>query len=197
MDQEIIPVKAANKSFLSPEAESTPAYWLPRWITGLWPFVRDNRLAPKPGLHQKAEETRSAGRPGVLVVDESTAVRSLLEWALDRYGFAVWSADGSRCAYQVYRDHAPDIDVVMLDVSTLSWSTTFVALQRLNPRVRLCLMGSDPWPYTLDDLLQFGASAFVQKPFQLDDVVCLLRGLTTSSAVDVQPRMACGRQSKP
>jgi DNA-binding NtrC family response regulator len=118
------------------------------------------------------------------VVDEDEAIRSLLEWGLERRGFAVWSADNGSHACRLYRDHCADIDVVLLEVSRLSWDgvSTLFALRDFNPDVRICLMSSDLGPYTKDELEQLGAGAFIRKPFQLDQVVRLLWALVGSPA---------------
>lgn len=133
---------------------------------------------------QVAWKKRSLGRPDVLLVDEDESVRSMLEWGLERQGFAVWSAANGAHACRLYRDHRADIDVVLLEVSRLSWDgvSTLFALREFNPDVRICLMSGDLGPYTKAELEQLGAGAFIRKPFQLDQVVRLLWALVGSPA---------------
>src|ERR1700736_1247480 len=81
---------------------------------GAWPL-------PTQEEEETARNQRSSGRPGVLVVDDAEAVRSVLEWGLYGHGFAVWSADSGRRA-QLYQDHRADVDLVLLDVSMPAWN---------------------------------------------------------------------------
>ncbi len=168
-------------------SEDVPASdnWFAQGGMGDWAFARFPDRLPAGQEHaQTVRKRRLSGRPGVLVVDESEAIRSMLDWWLERQGFTVWSAGTSRHACQLYRHYVADIQVVLLDVSRLSWNgpSTLFALREFNPEVRICLMSSDLGPYTRADLLQLGAAAFIQKPFRLDEIVHLLRTLADCPA---------------
>ena len=55
-------------------------------------------------------------RPGVLVVDDDHIVRIMVQLALERNGFDVWLARNGREAIELYRRHAEEIAVLLLDV---------------------------------------------------------------------------------
>jgi CheY-like chemotaxis protein len=194
MDQEFFRVPSARIAHDRwPSTESVLRYedvpasdtWPPQGDMSLGPCACVQDGPPLGQEHtQLVWEKRSSGRPDVLVVDEDEAIRSMLEWGLERKGFTVWSAENGPHACRLYRDHCADIDVVLLEVSRLSWDgvSTFFALREFNPDVRICLMSSDLGPYTKAELFQLGAAAFIRKPFQLDQVVRLLWALVDSSA---------------
>ncbi|SRR5579871_3350170 len=194
MNQEFFRVPAARVAFdRRPNTEPALRYqdvpasdaWPPQEGMSPGPCVCF-QVGPPPGLGQtqSARKKRPSGRPDVLVVDESEATLAMLEWGLERKGFTVWSAASGPHACRLYRDHCADIDVVLLEVSRLSWDgvSTFFALRELNPDVRICLMSSDLGPYTKAELEQLGAGAFIRKPFQLDQVVRLLWALVDTPA---------------
>lgn len=110
---------------------------------------------------------------GVLVIDDTEVVRSVLEIGLGASGFTVWSAAGGRAGVILYLAHRRAIDVVLLDVNMPGWDgpATLAAIRALDPDVPCCFMSGDMWPYTEEDLLNFGAEAVFQKPFRLVELL--------------------------
>src|SRR5947209_6919317 len=98
-------------------------------------------------------------RPGILVVDDEPALRSLLKTVLQRKGFAVWLADGGCAALDIYRERQAAISVVLMDVRMpdLDGPHTLAALQRINPAVACCFMTGYAGEYTPEGLLALGA----------------------------------------
>lgn len=141
------------------------------------PFPFSPHRVPK--LGPSAKPMQPPRRPGVLVVDDTEAVRSMLVKGLEHYGFIVWSADSGQRACELYRDHGEQIAAVLLDVQMphLDGPGTLFALQELNPTILCCFMSANPTPYTEDDLLQLGALTFIKKPFRLEQVAQLLQAL--------------------
>jgi len=121
--------------------------------------------------------------PGVLVVDDTAALRSVLETGLRRAGFSVWSAAHGLLAVELYRRHQDTIAVVLLDVAMpgLDGPQTLAALQQLCPAVRCCFMTADPEPYTEEDLRRLGAVRVFRKPFAFPEMIDTLRQLVNRS----------------
>lgn len=127
----------------------------------------------------------SSEQPGILVVDDNRMVRGLLQNVLLRHGFAVWSAADWREAAKIYRQARHQIHLVLLDVclDNLDGPQTALALRVINPRVRFCFMSGGNGPYTVQDLLAFGAAQTFEKPFRLADFVRTLRELVGLSCL--------------
>ena len=104
--------------------------------------------------------------PGVLVVEDHADLRQLLGVALPQFGLPVWLAGGGREAVRLYREHRPEIGVVLLDVRMpdLDGPETLAALRELDPAVRVVFMTGFSGPYSLEELLALGARV-VEKPF--------------------------------
>jgi CheY-like chemotaxis protein len=132
----------------------------------------------------EAKETAepSQQRAGILVVDDDAAVRLFLDRGLQHFGFTVWQAADGQEAIEVYRRECSAIDLVLLDVRmpVLDGPQTLAALLTLNPHLRCCFMTGQAGCYTYDQLLQFGAAHIFQKPFQLIEMVQLLKTLIGS-----------------
>src|SRR5207253_1417370 len=104
-------------------------------------------------------------RPGVLVVDDEPAVRTLLQLSLGHHGFTVWSAAGGKAAVELYRQHQAEIAVALLDVQMpgLDGPWTLIALRQINPQVRCCFMSGHTGEYDAETLLDLGAVHVFQK----------------------------------
>jgi CheY-like chemotaxis protein len=115
-------------------------------------------------------------QPGILVVDDDASVRTMLEMGLRHHGFRSWLASEGQEALEIYKLHAPAIDVVLLDVRMpgLSGPETLEALRQLNPQVCCCFMSGESGGYTPEMLLALGAVRFLKKPFSLANVVSIL-----------------------
>ena len=132
-------------------------------------------------LHEGPHTT--SRRPGILVVDDDVAVRTLLNAALWHYGFAVWLAGDGTQALELYQELRADIDLVLLDVQMpgRDGPQTLAALRRINPEFLCCFMTADSKAYTQEELLEQGAVRVLQKPFHLAAVAQLLWQLVNAS----------------
>jgi len=117
--------------------------------------------------------------PGILIVDDDAAVRTMLEMGLRHHGFVVWLASHGQEALALYRCHSQEIDVVLLDVRMpgMDGPQTLAALQQINPQVRCCFVSGESGDYTQEALLALGATHYFKKPFSLSGVTQVLRQL--------------------
>jgi CheY-like chemotaxis protein len=123
------------------------------------------------------ERARLAGQPGVLVVDDEEAVRTVLEIALRLSGLEVRLAASGEEAVELYRRDGGSIGVVLLDVRMpgLDGPQTLAALREIDPDLACCFMSGDAGRYSTEDLLAMGTAHFFAKPFVLADLVRVLR----------------------
>jgi PAS domain S-box-containing protein len=126
-------------------------------------------VAPEPPAADAAP-VRGAGL--ILVVDDEPVVREMLSEMLRTLGYRVTAcADGTE-AVAVYREHAREVDLVILDMVMpgMGGRDTFHALRQIHPQVRALLSSG----YTLNgeaqSILDEGVLAFVGKPYRLADL---------------------------
>ena len=99
----------------------------------------------KPATAAEPTVSKPGEKPGVLVVDDEHIVRIMVQLGLERNGFDVWLARNGREAIDLYRRHAEEIAVVLLDVCMpgLDGLETLEVLRELNPEVLACFMSSE------------------------------------------------------
>jgi CheY-like chemotaxis protein len=127
---------------------------------------------------ERADDCRAAARsPGILIVDDTAFILTLLKFEMESRGFNVWIAVDGDDAVDLYRRHREQIDVVVLDVQMpgLDGPQTLEAIQRLNPDVVACFMSGNVGPYTPEQLHARGAVMIFAKPFHTAVVADLLQ----------------------
>jgi two-component system, cell cycle sensor histidine kinase and response regulator CckA len=120
------------------------------------------------------------GEGTVLVVDDEDAVRQVVGHLVASYGFRVLSARDSREAVELFRQHAAEVRLALLDV-TMPGREGTDALQELR-RVRVdlpvVLMSGYTEPEVMGRFPGAAPSGFLQKPFHAADLFRVLRRLS-------------------
>lgn len=119
----------------------------------------------------------TTARPLVLVVDPDDSTRSVLEVALSRDGFEVWSADGAAQGLKLLTGRLPDVIVLETDLGGDD-GFTFVAQVRGEERLKkipvlLLARADDSNVEAMADVV--GVDDFIQKPAFARDVAALVR----------------------
>jgi two-component system response regulator AtoC len=111
----------------------------------------------------------------VLVVDDDGAMRSFLDEALSRRGFAVTTADGATAALAVVARSS--VDVVLTDVRMKGADGIALtqALKRERPQLPVVIMTAFGSMEVVVEALRAGACDFIVKPFELDVVAHVLQ----------------------
>jgi two-component system cell cycle sensor histidine kinase/response regulator CckA len=110
-------------------------------------------------------------RGTVLLVDDEATIRRVGRRMLERLGFTVLCAADGAEALQLYRDHGPQISLVLLDLTMphMDGEETLRELRLLDPEACVVLSSG----YTEQDItVRFagtGLAGFVQKPYTLSE----------------------------
>ena len=122
-------------------------------------------------------EWRGSGT--VLVVDDDEAVRELLGHVLPKCGLSVIMANDGREAVERFREHAPKITAVLLDLTMpgIGGLEAFVEMRKFRPDARIILSSG----YSeLDVAAHFEGQeidGFLQKPYEPEALIQKLREL--------------------
>jgi len=119
------------------------------------------------------EETPSSvlpprqGEANLLVVDDEAFVRELATDQLSSLGYRVTTCCDGEEAVAYYRGAWEEVDLVVLDMimPRMGGRETFLALRRINPRVRILLVSGHSLDGEAQRILDEGGLGFVQKPF--------------------------------
>ena len=109
----------------------------------------------------------------VLVVDDEAAIRDMLEYGLDRAGFAVRSVPEGRTALDVVRSWRPDIIVLDVMLPEIDGITLLPALRRVTEVPILMLSARSETSDKVSGLAR-GADDYLAKPFELEELVARL-----------------------
>jgi CheY-like chemotaxis protein len=112
----------------------------------------------------------------VLVVDDDLGLRRLAQRVLEGQGLTVVTAADGAEALDRFRA-LPEVDAVLLDLTMrgMGGEATLRELQRLDPAVRVVLMSGD-WEHDHPEV------PFVAKPFAVDQLAAVVRGVLTPCA---------------
>jgi DNA-binding response OmpR family regulator len=109
----------------------------------------------------------------VLVVDDEAAIRDMLEYGLDRAGFAVRSVPEGRTALDVVRSWRPDIIVLDVMLPEIDGITLLPALRRVTEVPIVMLSARSETSDKVSGLAR-GADDYLAKPFELEELVARL-----------------------
>jgi DNA-binding NtrC family response regulator len=112
----------------------------------------------------------------ILVVDDESLIRWSLAESLKAEGFTVLEAASAREALACLDQH-DDIGVVLLDLK-LPDSTDLTLLHRLRllaPASRVILMTAHGTAEMLEEAIRAGAFRAIGKPFDMEDMVAIVR----------------------
>jgi CheY-like chemotaxis protein len=127
--------------------------------------------------------------PAILIADDHDFYRKTLKRWFGDHGFTVWAAADGHQAVELYREHAKDILLALLDVRMpgLDGPGTLAALRREAPAIPCCFMTAN-----LDDALEAqlraaGAARVFTKPLVLREVTAVIRELIQDSQGQGEP----------
>ena len=109
-------------------------------------------------------------------MEDEELLRLAISKALTKKGFSVMKASDGSAAMELIRTHRDDIDLILLDVTLPGRSSReiFEEAQRLRPDLKM-IVTSAYGKETVDATFGRRVQYFIRKPFQLGDLVNLLR----------------------
>ena len=154
--------------------------------------------------HQGKHSTRSAESnifssseqgqgQAILFVDDEEAIRLVGSTALRKVGYEVETASDGEAALKKYVQEGP-FDLVILDLvmPRMGGAACFEKLREHDPQVQVILMSGFSANSRVSELLEAGCLSFLQKPFDLKDLV---RATASSFTVRSRGRLADNTKS--
>ncbi len=137
-------------------------------------LVSDEKLA--------AAETKKLPRGGsetILVVDDEELLRDLGSRILTKAGYTVITASNGKGALEVYHARGGEISLVILDLimPEMGGTQCLEGLLRLDPSVKVVIASGYSAYGTTRDALASGARGFVSKPFDISQVLEVVRAV--------------------
>ncbi len=136
-------------------------------------------LNSKAVLQATKQEIGWRGSGTILVVDDEQTVRAVAKMILEEFGFDVLTANDGAQAVEVFREHAKQIDAVLLDMTMprLSGEEVFTELRRIRPDVPVVLSSGYNEEEATARFTGKGLAGFLQKPYRPNALIQKLREL--------------------
>jgi CheY-like chemotaxis protein len=137
-------------------------------------------MAPAQDTPRVQEEAAApAEEPGgtILVVDDEFFVREAAGMILEQAGYRVLLAGNGREGVETFREHASEIDAVVLDLSMpeMSGEEVFRKVRTLRPDVRVLLASGYSREEAVTRLAGEGLAGFIAKPFRASSLLASVR----------------------
>ncbi len=122
------------------------------------------------------------GRGTILVADDEEGVRKIVRLMLERLGLAVLTAGDGKEALDIFREHANDIALAILDLTMprMDGVEALREIRRIRPGAKVILASG----YSKEEIKsrspETEAAGFLPKPFRHDTLVRMVRSLLES-----------------
>ncbi len=109
----------------------------------------------------------------VLVVDDEPLVTELAGDILRRFRYSVLKASSGEEAVNLYQQKSREIVAVVLDIVMpgMDGREVFRRIRTINPEVKVVVSSGYSHDRDADELLEQGASGFVQKPYRIAELI--------------------------
>jgi signal transduction histidine kinase/CheY-like chemotaxis protein len=128
-------------------------------------------LADKDRIGTKVLQIREGEKPVILIVDDDSANRFLLEQLLNRDAMKIYSATNGLEALTQYENH-PEINLVLMDIKMpgLDGLSATIQMKKKNPDLPVIAITAYVLESDENMLLEAGCADFIAKPFQIDEL---------------------------
>ena len=118
----------------------------------------------------------------VFLIDDDDMIVDVGEQILNSSGYDVVSAKSGKEAIEVYKENHSRIDMVILDMilPDMGGGDTYDRLKEINPGIKVLLASGYDIDYQGSDIMERGCDGFIQKPFNMNELLEKIRGILTS-----------------
>jgi CheY-like chemotaxis protein len=118
----------------------------------------------------------------VFLIDDDDMIVDVGEHILNNSGYDVVSAKSGKEAIEVYKENHSRIDMVILDMilPDMGGGDTYDRLKEINPEIKVLLASGYDIDYQGRDIMERGCDGFIQKPFNMNELLEKIRGILTS-----------------
>lgn len=117
--------------------------------------------------------TRQAGMAAskvVLVVDDETGYRDMIQYALGKFGYRVLTAASGPEALDILQKNKVNIVLTDMKMSPMDGLDTVIAVRKLRPGMPIVLMTGYAIEERVAEALERKASTCLRKPFNVDEL---------------------------
>lgn len=116
------------------------------------------------------KQPKAAASKVVLVVDDETGYRDMIQYELAKFGYNILTAASGPEALELVRDHKVDLVLTDMKMSPMDGLDTVIAIRKLQPDMPIVLMTGYAIEERVTEALQRKASTCLRKPFNVDEL---------------------------
>jgi nitrogen-specific signal transduction histidine kinase/CheY-like chemotaxis protein len=133
---------------------------------------------------QSTESFEIGGIETILFVEDEEMLMQMVSFLLESKGYNVLCARDGLEAVNIYQSHKQEIALVLTDMGlpVLTGLDEFKKLKEINPSVKVVFASGYFDPDVKSELLKDGANGFIQKPYEPDDVLRIIRKVLDQKA---------------
>ena len=122
------------------------------------------------------------GKETVLVIDDNDMVADICKQILKSSGYDVVIAKSGKEAIEVFKENQHNIDMVILDMilPDMGGRDIYDRLKIINPDLNVLLVSGYDMDYQTEGIMECGCDGFIQKPFNMNELLEKVRGILTS-----------------
>lgn len=141
---------------------------------------------PEDDTEREESEKEIKGSEKIMVVDDEEDIRNVTKEILERYGYQVLLAKDGKEAVDRYKEHAEEIDLVILDLSLpyLKGEDVMKKIIERRSDARVIVSSGSPDEERMKMLIRLGAKAFIKKPYPFEKLLRLIREVLDKYAVE-------------
>jgi CheY-like chemotaxis protein len=119
------------------------------------------------------------GNETILLVDDEEVIIDVSKEVLKMLGYNVLIAHSGHEAITIYSGKKDEIDLVVQDMIMpgMSGVETFYALKNINPAVKVILSSGYVINQQVENIMEHGCRAFIQKPFRMEELSIKIRNV--------------------
>lgn len=109
----------------------------------------------------------------ILIVDDVDILRDMITESMREVGFTTHECIDGIEAVEWFGSHHGECDLIILDLTmpNMSGRECFFALKKIDPSLKVIITSGHAMDSEIGDILKGGALAFLQKPFEIDELV--------------------------
>ena len=115
----------------------------------------------------------------ILITDDSAFMRQIVKKALEPLGAEVYEAENGDVAVELYGQVRPDIVFLDIILPVKNGVMALEEIKQIDPNAKVVIVSSVGQDEMIDKARQLGATEFVTKPFQADQLLQVAQKLTS------------------
>ncbi len=119
------------------------------------------------------------GNGSILIIDDEETIRKICADLLEGLGYEVETAENGQQGIDLARNNPDKFDTVLLDMIMpgINGKDVFIELRKINKDINIIITSGFTRDADVNQMLQDGAKAFIQKPFRVGELSRIIREL--------------------